>query len=105
MLDTIIPTLFDYPLVCHAEVDLPAWLASLTSTAGWKLWREENEDNCDLYLFRNQASEAHVAVYHSGYARIEVDGEVLYDDTLSAAGDFASIHYFNAENGRRVLLN
>lgn len=105
MLDTNSSTIFDYQVVCHAEVDLPAWLASLTSRAGWKLWGEQSEEHCDLYSFRNHAAEAQVTLFHSGYALVEVDGEVLYDDHLSSAGAYASLHYFNAENGQQVLLN
>ena len=105
MLDTNAITIFDYQVVCHAEVDLPAWLASLTSAAGWQLWSEESDEHCDLYLFRNRASEAQVTLYQSGYALVEVDGEVLYDDHLSSARGYASLHYFNAESGQQVLLN
>lgn len=30
----------DFPIVCQAEVDLPAWLRELTGQAGWQLLEE-----------------------------------------------------------------
>lgn len=105
MIEPASTALLDFPVMCQAQVDLPAWLARLTRQAGWTLSHEEEGELCDSYMFRNRASEASVALYHTGYALIEVDGTVVYDDPLAAAPDVAVMQYFNAESGVRLYLN
>jgi len=105
MIEPASAALLDFPVMCQAQVDLPAWLARLTRQAGWKLSHEGDGELCDSYVFRNRASEALVTLYHSGYALIEVDGAVLYDDPLAAAPDVAVMQYFNAESGAPLYLN
>lgn len=105
MLESVTPNFFDYGIVCHAEVDLPAWLEDLTGKSGWRLEREEEGELCDSYIFRRDTDEIQAVLYHTGYATVECGEKVLYDGHLGSASGHARLQYFNAENGERVLLN
>ncbi|MDR2876126.1 MAG: inhibitor of vertebrate lysozyme family protein [Methylobacillus sp.] len=96
---------FDYPIICHAEVDLPSWLKELTGKSGWKLMGEEEDEQYDAFSLRRGADSAEVVLYRSGHATVDVGGEMLYDGQLSFSSAFARLRYYNAENGERVLLN
>lgn len=105
MLDLPTSSEFDYPIVCHAEVDLPAWLEDLTGRDGWMISGEEEGELCDVYFFHHGMNEAQIALYHSGYATVEVDGQVCYDAHLAAVPEHTRLQYFNAESGDPVTLN
>lgn len=105
MLESSDISAFDYPIVCHAEVDLPSWLQQLTGKSGWRLSTEEAEDLCDIYSFRRNQEEAQVVLYHTGYATVNVDECSIYDGSLTFAPGFARLQYYNAESGEPVLLN
>lgn len=96
---------FDYPIVCHAEVDLPSWLHQLTGKTGWRLSTEEEADLCDIYSFRREQEEAQIVLYHTGYATVDVDEHSIYDGPLTSAPGFARLQYYNADSGEPVLLN
>lgn len=98
-------TVFDYPVICRAEVDLPGWLAEITGESGWRLIDEEEGEFYESYRFSHANREAQVVLYQSGYALVEIDGEVHYDGHLSAAPGHARLQYYNAESGAPVLLN
>lgn len=96
---------FDYPIVCHAEVDLPSWLHQLTGKPGWRLAFEEEAELCDIYSFQRDQEEAQIVLYHTGYATVDVGELSVYDGQLSFAPGFARLQYYNAESGEPVLLN
>lgn len=95
-------SVFDFSIVCHAEVDLPAWLKQLTGKSGWQLNAEEEAEMCDAYSFRRGEEEAEVVLFHTGYARVEVGQDTLYDGSLMAIPGCAKLHYYNAESGEPV---
>ncbi len=96
---------FDFSVVCHAEVDLPAWLKQLTGKSGWKLCREEEAEMCDAYSFRLGSEEAQVVLFHTGYATVEVGDSTLYDGSLLTFPGCTQLHYYNAESGEPILVN
>lgn len=96
---------FDYPITCHAEVDLPSWLRQLTGKSGWHMSEEEETELCDIYFFRSGADEGQVVLYQSGYAIVDVNGSTLYDGHLTDMPGCARLQYFNADSGEPVLLN
>lgn len=105
MLEPSIVTAFDYAVVCHAEVDLPAWLRELTGRSGWRLCGEDEGEMCDVYTFEDGTQEAQIVLYHTGYATVEVGDRTLYDGHLTAAPGYARLQYYNADSGEPVLLN
>jgi len=105
MLETNPNSVFDYPVVCRAEVDLPAWLAELTGKSGWRLEGEEEGELCEAYAFHRGQEEAQVLLYRSGHVMVEVGDGVLYDGHLSTAPGYARMQYYNADSGEPVLLN
>lgn len=96
---------FDYSIVCHAEVDLPAWLGELSGKAGWHFQGEDEAELCDIYYYRKGGEDAQVVLYHTGHATVEVNGALLYDAHLGTSSGFARLQYYNAESGEPVLLN
>jgi hypothetical protein len=105
MLESSEISAFDYGIVCHAEVDLPAWLQQLTGKSGWRLLDDEEAEVCDIYTFRRETEEAEVILYHTGYAMVDVNDHNLYDGHLTSAPGYARLQYYNAESGEPVLLN
>jgi hypothetical protein len=96
---------FDIPIVCHAEVDLPAWLAQLTGKSGWKLDLQDESDLCNSYEFRCGRERAQVVLFHTGYATVDVDDRTLYDGSLLAVSGCTSLHYYNAESGGPLMIH
>lgn len=96
---------FDYQVICHAEVDLTAWLCALSGQSGWHLCGEEEGEMCDLYDFMLGERQAQVALYRTGHATVEVDGRIVYDGQLTAESAYARLQYYNAESGEPILLN
>jgi hypothetical protein len=47
-----------------------------------------------------------VTLYHSGYAVVDVDGESLFNGTLTNGQNAcAQLSYFNAEDGEPITFN
>ena len=95
----------DFSIVCHAEVDLPAWLKQLTGKSGWRLYAEEEAEMCDAYSFRRGDERAEVILFHTGHATVEVAERMLYDGNLLAVQECARLHYYNAESGEPIMMN
>lgn len=108
---------WDEPIVCRVEVDLPKWLRQLTGR-NWEVYSEAEEENCISFTMRQEAkgeqnlaikranSLAEVTLYHNGYAIVDVDGQSLFDGSLTSGGsDFAHLTYYHAESGEKITLN
>ena len=94
------------PVVCRVEVDLPNWMAELTGHKNWEMFNEEETDEYITYAMRLGRQEAEVTLYHSGYAVVDVDGESLFNGTLTNGKNAcAQLSYFNAENGEPIMFN
>jgi hypothetical protein len=105
MLESTVTSAFDFSIVCQAEVDLPSWLQELTGHAGWQLLDQDESELCEVYSYRRGSDEAEVALYHTGYATVDVGGKTLYDGHLGFAPGFARLQYYNAESGEKVSVN
>ncbi len=108
---------WDEPIICRVEVDLPKWLRQLTGS-NWEVYSEAEEENCISFAMRQEiASEkklavnlapklAEVTLYHNGYAIVDVDGQSLFDGSLTSGGsDFAHLSYYHADSGEKIMLN
>jgi hypothetical protein len=94
------------PIVCRVEVDLPYWMAELTGDKNWEVFNEEETDDYMIYAMRFGRREAEVTLYHSGYAVVDVDGESLFNGTLTNGQNAcAQLSYFNAEDGEPITFN
>lgn len=102
-LDTV-PDL-DFPIVCQAEVDLPAWLRTLTGRTGWQLLEESPFDAGEAYRLRRGREEAEVVLFHTGHVTVGVEDQVLYEGRLLDAPGCASVRYFHGESGEQITLN
>jgi hypothetical protein len=114
-LDGKAQSLWDEPVVCRVEVDLPGWLTQLAGGVDWEVCGEEEDENCISFAMRevhdNKSSKAlpkmaEVTLYHNGYAVVDVDGESLFDGSLtSGTSDCAHLSYYNANSGEPIVLN
>ncbi len=107
---------WDVPIICRVEVDLPGWLTKLTGEKHWEVYSEEEEETCISFAMRaqhpkamptmvGQTLQAEVTLYHNGYAIVDVNGESLFDGSLtSATHDFARLSYYRA-SGEPIALN
>lgn len=94
------------PVVCRVEVDLPNWMAELTGHKNWEVFNEEETDDYMSYGMRLGCQEAEVTLYHSGYAVVDVDGESLFNGTLTNGKNAcAQLTYYNPENGEPITFN
>jgi len=94
------------PIVCRVEVDLNGWLAQLTGHDDWELLDEEENEHYLTYAMRLGRKQEAVTLYHSGYAVVDVDGQALFDGTLTnGKNDWAQLSYFNAEDGEPITFN
>lgn len=118
---------WDEPIICRVEVDLPAWLTQLTGGRQWEVYSEAEEENCISFEMRESQHDltkraaktqalshvdpltpklAEVTLYHNGYAIVDVDGQSLFDGSLTSGGSsFAHLTYFHAESGEKITLN
>lgn len=105
---------WDDLIVCRVEVDLPTWMSKLTDGGQWEVYSESEEENCISFAMREarqKTSEltpklAEVTLYHNGYAIVDVDGQSLFDGSLTSGDtDFANLTYFNADSGEEILLH
>jgi hypothetical protein len=109
-LDTSYPE-WDEPIICRVEVDLPSWLTQLTGSNEWEVYSENENESCISFAMREKVTKkapkiAEVTLYHNGYAVVDVDGQALFDGTLTAGtSDCAHLSYYHAESGEPVTLN
>ncbi len=106
---------WDDLIVCRVEVDLPTWMAKLTDGGQWEVYSESEEENCISFALRESAEKAkkvsqpklaEVTLYHNGYAVVDVEGQSLFDGSLTnGESDFAHLTYFNADSGEEILLH
>lgn len=120
---------WDEPIICRVEVDLPGWLAQLTGKPHWEVFSEDEEETCISFTLRVQEkpigvshhkhqvlktqaqktqalkTQAEVTLYHNGYAVVDVDGQTLFDDSLTTAtSKCARLSYYHV-NGDPIALN
>lgn len=108
---------WDEPIICRVEVDLPGWLAQLTGDRHWEVFGEDEEDTCISFMMRQKSADAHapvkqaafkqaeVTLYHNGYAVVDVDGEALFDGSLTTGtSNCAHLSYYHA-TGEQIILN
>jgi len=113
---------WDEPVICRVEVDLPGWLAQLTGDRHWEVCDENEEETCISFIMRQKdwsqksghalthqqqshPKQAEVTLYHTGYAVVDVDGQEVFDGTLtSGTSDCARLSYYHV-NGEPILLN
>ena len=108
---------WDEPIICRVEVDLPGWLAQLTGGRTWEIYGEDEEETCISFMMRQKQSTEHhlpkhsalkqaeVTLYHNGYAVVDVDGEALFDGSLTTGtSECAHLSYYHA-TGEQIILN
>lgn len=113
---------WDEPIICRVEVDLPGWLAQLTGDRHWEVFGEDEEDTCISFMMRQKDADTHaqvkadalkaapsklaeVTLYHNGYAVVDVDGEALFDGSLTTGtSNCAHLSYYHA-TGEQIILN
>jgi hypothetical protein len=102
---------WDEPIICRVEVDLPAWLSQLAGGNHWEVFTEAEDENCISFTLREKIAkatpkQAEVTLYHNGYAVVDVEGQALFDGTLTnGTSDCAHLSYFHAESGEPITLN
>ncbi|MFW5431980.1 MAG: hypothetical protein ACKE5M_07475 [Methylophilaceae bacterium] len=102
---------WDEPIVCRVEVDLPGWLTQLAGGNDWEVYSENEDENCISFAMREKAAKkaaktAEVTLYHNGYAVVDVEGQALFDGTLtSGTSECAHLSYYHADSGEPVTLN
>ena len=97
---------WDAPIVCRVEVDLPGWMQQLTGQGDWEVYDEAKEDSYMSFSMRLGEQEAAITLYHNGYAFVDVDGEALFDGTLTTGtSECAHLSYYHAESGEPITLN
>jgi hypothetical protein len=105
-IDTSLQNLWDTPVICRVEVDLPGWLEQLTGRANWELLNEEEEESYMSFIMRQGRQQAEVTLYNNGYAVVDVDGRALFDGSLtSGTSECAHLSYYHAESGEAITLN
>lgn len=95
----------NFPIVCQAELDLPAWLNQLTGKAGWWLSTEQSFDAGEAFTLRRGDEEAEVVLFNTGHVTVDVEDRVVYAGLLLDAPDCTRLQYFNAESGEPIILN
>jgi len=107
-------TAWDEPVICRVEVDLPGWLTQLAGGKEWEVYSENEDENCVSFAMREVAQKAaktgqktaEVTLYHNGYAVVDVDGQALFDGSLTTGtSDCAHLSYYHASSGEPVTLN
>ncbi|ABE50491.1 MULTISPECIES: hypothetical protein [Methylobacillus] len=106
MMSTAVQTTWDTPVVCRVEVDLSGWLEQLTGKADWEVYDESEDENYMSFAMRHGRRQAEVTLYHNGYATVDVDGESVFDGSLTTrTSHCAHLSYYHAENGEPITLN
>lgn len=97
---------WDEPIICRVEVDLPSWLSQLAGGRDWEVYSEAEEESCISFAMRQGKKLAEVTLYHNGYAIVDVDGQSLFDGSLTAgASNCAHLTYYHADSGEQIMLN
>jgi len=105
---------WDDLIVCRVEVDLPTWMSTLTGGGKWEVYSEEEDENCVSFAMREskvgskkiEPKLAEVTLYHNGHAVVDVEGDALFDGTLTnGETECASLTYYNADSGEEIMLN
>jgi hypothetical protein len=101
---------WDEPIICRVEVDLPQWLSQLAGGREWEVYAEAEEENCVSFAMRQGSKQApklaEVTLYHNGYAIVDVEGQSLFDGSLTAGtSDCAHLSYYHADSGEKIMLN
>lgn len=102
---------WDDPIICRVEVDLPGWLTQLAGGSEWEVYSESEDDTCISFTMREKVVKkspktAEVTLYHNGYAVVDVEGQSLFDGTLtSGTSECAHLSYYHADSGEPVTLN
>lgn len=110
-LDDAIASEWNEPIICRVEVDLPGWLTQLAGGKEWEVYSEDEDETCISFAMREKAATkaakmAEVTLYHNGYAVVDVDGQALFDGTLtSGTSECAHLSYYHADSGEPVTLN
>ncbi len=110
-LDSVDPTGWDEPVICRVEVDLPGWLTQLAGGNEWEVYSENEDDNCVSFAMREKVAQkpaktAEVTLYHNGYAVVDVEGQALFDGSLTTGtSECAHLSYYHADSGEPVTLN
>lgn len=106
MIEANTQNVWDAPVVCRVEVDLPGWLEQLTGRANWEVYEEDEEENYMSFAMRLGRQQAEVTLYHNGYAVVDVDGQAVFDGSLMAGtSECAHLCYYHAESGEPITLN
>ncbi|MDP2153626.1 MAG: hypothetical protein Q8J66_08220 [Methylotenera sp.] len=101
---------WDESIICRVEVDLPSWLSQLAGGKDWEVYSEAEEENCISFAMREIAVKtpklAEVTLYHNGYAVVDVEGQSLFDGSLTTGtSDCAHLTYYHADSGEKIILN
>ena len=111
---------WDKAIICRVEVDLPGWLTQLAGGNEWEVYAEDEDEAYISFNLREKlaqsvtkksktaktAKTAEVTLYRNGYAVVDVDGQALFDGTLtSGTSDCAHLSYYHADSGELVTLN
>lgn len=101
---------WDEPIICRVEVDLPSWLTQLAGGEAWEVYAEDEAESCISFAMREVSAKApkhaEVTLYHNGYAVVDVDGEALFDGSLTSGGsNYAHLTYYHADSGEKITLN
>jgi len=98
-------SLFD-SVICKVEVDLAGWLCTLSGRKDWEVWSESENDNHIIFFLKQKNQEAEITLYNSGYARVDIDGESVFQgDIMKKNTSLACLSYYNVESGEKILLN
>ena len=93
-------------VVCKVEVDLASWLSHLSGQKNWEVWSELENDNHIIFFLKQDSQDAEVTLYSSGYARVDIDGEAVFQgDIIEKNASAARLSYYNIESGERILLH
>lgn len=97
---------WDQPVICRIEVDLPAWLTQLAGGKNWEVYSEDEAENCVSFALRQGKKLAEVTLYHNGYALVDVEGQSVFDGSLTVGtSDCAHLSYYRADSGEQIILN
>lgn len=97
---------WDEPIICRVEVDLSGWLSQLAGGRDWEVYSEAEEENCVSFALRQGKKLAEVTLYHNGYAVVDVEGQHLFDGSLTAGtSNCAHLTYYHADSGEPITLN
>lgn len=102
---------WDEAIICRVEVDLPGWLTQLAGGNEWEVYAEDEDEACISFNLREKltkkaAKTAEVTLYHNGYAVVDVEGQSLFDGTLTTGtSECAHLSYYHADSGEPVTLN